>query len=171
MIVETFVGATEIRTAQYSECGLYRYSLEIVWSDGLSMMACIGLNPSTATHLDDDPTLRRVKGFARGFGYGGIRMLNAFALRSTDPANLFKHKDPIGPENTVAFLKSMSLTTTIAAWGGNIQSKKWKHFYRGHDICNEIVDMQCLKITHDGHPSHPLYLKGDLTPIPFNYTH
>jgi hypothetical protein len=27
--------------------------------------------------------------------------------------------------------------------------------------------VECLKVTKDGHPSHPLYLKASLVPIPY----
>lgn len=159
----------EIRTAMYSECGAYRYCLDILWNGNLNMMAVIGLNPSTATHLLDDPTLRRVKRFARDWGYGGVRMLNAFALRSRDPIALFRHPDPIGPENTLEFLYASSLDPTIAAWGGNIRKKHWKHFYRGHDICKAIRNLQCFRLTGNGDPEHPLYLPADLKHVPFSY--
>lgn len=132
-------------------------------------MSVIGLNPSTATEIADDPTLRRVKGFAIAWGYGGVRMLNAFALRSTDPKNLFTHPDPVGPENTVEFLQEEMWALNLAAWGGNIQSKKWSHYYRGQDIVSALPDLHCFKITDKGHPAHPLYLKADLKPIPFSY--
>lgn len=169
MIYRSVVFNKEIRTAFYSLCETYRYALEIFWDPSMASMSVIGLNPSTATELVDDPTLRRVKGFARDWGYGGVRMLNAFALRSTDPKNLLKHKDPVGPENTLEFLKSMATETTMAAWGGNIQSQKWEWYYRGHDISAAIPNLQCFKITDKGHPAHPLYLKSDLKPIPFSY--
>lgn len=161
----------ERRTAAYSEDDVYRYMLEILWGDDAThRMAVIGLNPSTATHLEDDPTLRRVKAFAKTWGYSGVLMLNAFALRSTDPKALFTQPDPIGPENDIETLGSNVLPLTLAAWGGNIQSRKWAHYYRGHDIARGIPSLQCFRITDKGHPAHPLYLPGDLRPVPFAYS-
>ncbi len=43
------------------------------------------LNPSTADHVHDDPTIRRCMGFARAWGYGGIAVVNLYAWRATDP--------------------------------------------------------------------------------------
>ena len=169
MIYRTASVGNELRQALYSECESYRYALEITWVPSGNAIAVIGLNPSTATELVDDPTLRRVKGFAREWGYGGVRMLNAFALRSTDPKALFKHTDPIGPDNTIGFLKSMAYPHTIAAWGKNIQSKKWRCYYRGHEISEAMPYLQCFRITDSGHPEHPLYLPADLKPVPFSY--
>ena len=166
---EVHVSDTETRTAAYSECGLYRYSLRITWNFDLTEMAVIALNPSTADHIQDDPTLRRVKAFARDWGYGGVTMLNAFALRSTDPKNLFKHKDPIGPENTIEWLKWMACDPTLAAWGTNITKKPWTHYYRGKEIASAIPGLLCFRKTDSQEPEHPLYLPADLKPIPFSY--
>lgn len=156
------------RTACFSPCEKYRYFLDIEWAAG-PKMTVIGLNPSTATHLRDDPTLRRVTGFARKLKYGGVRMLNAFAYRSTDPAELFKVADPVGVENDVGFLWDMRTEIVIAAWGSKIQSKVWKYWYQGHEIAVAITDLHCFRISKGGHPEHPLYLPRTLQPLPFSY--
>ena len=155
--------------AYYSDDEQYRYLLHIVWDIGLTGMSVIGLNPSTATELVDDPTLRRVKWFARHWGFGSVLMFNAFALRSTDPKKLFKHPDPVGPENTVDFILKLAPSLTVAAWGTTIQSRKWAHYYRGHDIDEAIPNLHCFQKTASGHPAHPLYLKADLQPQLFSY--
>ena len=96
-------------------------------------------------------------------------MLNAFALRSRDPKKLYLAKDPIGPENTIDFLKENSSELRIACWGIEIAAKNWKHHYRGHDIAESIPNLMCLRKTKHGHPEHPLYLPSDLKPVPFKY--
>ncbi len=159
----------ESRVATFSDCQKYRYRLEIVWDLESPLLVVIGLNPSTATHLQDDNTLHRVKGFARSFHCGGVRMLNAFALRSTQPGRLFTVKDPVGPDNTLEFLEANRTALTIAAWGSTIQKKKWNHWYRGHEIAAALPGLMCLRKTPTGHPEHPLYLPGGLTPIAFSY--
>lgn len=159
----------EVRTALFSDCQKYRYRLEIVWDTTSCLLVVIGLNPSTATHLEDDPTLKRVKSFARSFGCGGVRMLNAFAWRSTSPLALFQVADPVGPDNTLEFLRENRTAVTVAAWGANIQKKPWRHWYRGHDITKVMPGLMCFRKTTDGHPEHPLYLPGDLTPVAFSY--
>lgn len=170
MVIEHARVGNEIREAAFSECGLYRYRLDIVWDATLRMLVTIGLNPSTADHLKDDPTIRRCKEFAKVFGFGGYRMLNAFALRSTDYKALFRAKDPIGPENTIEYLRLWSDgPMTIACWGGHITERKWQHYYRGHDISEAIPGLLCLRRTKSGHPEHPLYLPGNLKPQAFSY--
>lgn len=158
---------SERREAWFSEDDKYRMLLDINWEHG-SILTVIGLNPSTATHLVNDPTIRRCIGFAKQFGCGGLRMLNAFSYRATNRLELFKVADPVGPENTIDFLREHSTPLTIAAWGTTIQSKKWKHFYRGQDIANALPDLKCLRVAGI-HPEHPLDLPADLAPIPFSY--
>lgn len=160
---------SEVRTALFSDCQKYRYRLEIIWDQSSCLLVVIGLNPSTATHLEDDPTLKRVKSFARSFGCGGVRMLNAFAWRSTSPLALFQVPDPVGPDNTIDFLMANRTAVTVAAWGVNIQKKPWKHWYRGHDIAAAMPGLMCLRKTPSGHPEHPLYLPPDLIPVAFSY--
>lgn len=166
----------EIREAAFSEdslvkeFGLYRYRLDITWDSTLPTLVTIGLNPSTATHLKDDPTIRACKEFAKLLGCGTLRMLNAFALRSTDYKALFKVPDPIGPENTVEFLKHWwDGAITVACWGSHITERPWRHFYRGHEIAQTIPNLKCWRKTKSGHPEHPLYLPRNLQPIPFAY--
>lgn len=168
----------EIREAAFSEdahvqqYGLYRYRLDITWDSTLPTLVTIGLNPSTATHTKDDPTIRRCKEFAKAFGCGTLRMLNVFALRSTDYKALFRVPDPIGPENTLEFLRYWcDGALTVACWGSHITERQWRHFYRAHEIAEAIPNLQCLRKTKSQHPEHPLYLPADLKPIPFAYAH
>ncbi len=147
----------------------YRYLLDITWDHALPIMTTIALNPSTATHLVNDATIRRGIGFAKSFGCGGYRMLNAFAWRATDRRELRRAHDPVGPLNTLEFLREMATELTIACWGGTIQERQWKHWYRGHEIAEAIPNLMCLQKTSGGHPTHPLYLPGMLRPVPFSY--
>ena len=62
--------------------GPYRYLLWREWNAKLPRLLWILLNPSTADERVDDPTLRRVLGFSRSYGFGGLEVVNLFALRS-----------------------------------------------------------------------------------------
>jgi len=53
------------RAAVLSRDGLYRYALRRVWDPARPAVLFIGLNPSTADHRIDDPTIRRCVRFAR----------------------------------------------------------------------------------------------------------
>lgn len=154
------------RRALYSDDELYRYLLEVIWDDSLSAMMVIGLNPSTATEVANDPTLERCERFARAWGYGSLLMTNLFAARSTDPAMMKTWIDPVGPENTLGFLRECADRSqlVLAAWGTH---GSWKG--RDAEVVRALPKLDCLKITSGGHPGHPLYLPKTLTPFPFNY--
>jgi hypothetical protein len=59
------------RSAIISPCGLYRYRLERVISDGPTMMFLM-VNPSDADDEIDDPTVRKCIGFAERNHYGRV---------------------------------------------------------------------------------------------------
>ena len=76
------------------------------------------LNPSTADASRDDPTIRRCIGFARAWGYGGVEVVNVFALRATEPSLLRRVRDPVGPGNDAALAAATARVDAIViAWG------------------------------------------------------
>lgn len=159
-----------VRTAHFSPCRRYRYWLRVAWDESLPLLVVCGLNPSTADETKDDPTLRRVQGFARDMGRGGVLMLNAFAWRSTDPKGLLTCEDPVGPENTVDNLAEWTNEASpdrrcVAAWGGNIAKPK----LRFRLLQLDALRFDCLRRTASGHPEHPLYLPASCRPVPWNY--
>ena len=149
------------RSAEISECGRYRYSLDRRWGDGDSV-TFIMLNPSTADANKDDPTIRRCIGFAKGWGYDGLVVRNLFALRSTDKLALTKESNPTGGDDHVLEAKKAKLI--IAAWGTFLP------FNRERFVHWEFrsTPLYCLKKTKNGQPWHPLYVSASATPIPFN---
>lgn len=157
--------------ALISECGRYRYWLTREWDPAKIKLVWIMLNPSTADADTDDPTIRRCMSFARDLGFGGIRVMNLFALRATDPKELRKQPSPIGPENdahlrnlgTTAQMDSVSMV--IAAWGTHGKLNR-----RGEKVAKMITEecglpLYALKVTADGSPGHPLYVAGDTQPF------
>ena len=150
--------------AFFSKDRKHRYALWRVWDNKLPKVLFIGLNPSTADEVKDDPTIRRCINYAKDWGYGGYIMGNIFAYRSTDPKNLKITNNPIGIDNNSWLIKLHSQASlTIGAWGNH-----GKYLDRGQEVINLIDNLYCLKITKEGHPSHPLYLPGNLKPIILN---
>ena len=146
------------KTANFSSCRKYRYSLSRIWDKQKKFVLFIGLNPSTADEEMDDPTIRRCSGYAQKWGYGGFMMVNLFAYRTTLPSNLKKVKYPVGSENDKYIVKlSKKADITVATWGdnGNLYS-------RDKQILSLVPNLMCLKINKSGQPAHPLYLKKDL---------
>ncbi len=151
-------------SAVISECGQYRYLLTREFGDlftGYSFKAIfVMLNPSTADAKQDDPTIRKCAAFAKTWGYNGIVVANLYALRSTDPKQLWKHPDPVGYEND-GILRGLAHKhhEIICAWGRNAKSDRVKQF---HDFMVSYgARLLCLGTNKDGSPKHPLYLKND----------
>ena len=149
--------------AEFSTDRLYRYSLWRFWEKHNRYVAFVCLNPSTADEKADDPTVRRCINYAKFWGFGGIIMLNLFAYRTNNPKVLYNVKDPIGLDNDF-HLRSASNKAgiTIAAWG-----TRGNYLNRDKFVLNILKNPKCLKLTKDGHPGHPLYLKKNLNPIQY----
>jgi len=146
--------------AVLSPCGLYRYLLTRTWNPDRGAVAFVMLNPSTADHRADDPTIRRCVAFADAWGYGRLVVVNLFALRATDPSELRRSADPIGPDNDYHIAGQCAGRTVVAAWGG--VASKWPHpkwAERARAVRKLIGSTACVEhlgLTADGCPKHPL---------------
>lgn len=154
--------------AIFSDDRTYRYALWRIWEPSIfeqdkGMVMFIGLNPSTANEIINDPTITREIGFAKSWGYSGLIKTNLFAFRSPKPKIMKAAINPVGPDNN-AWLKNLSRVADLimAAWGVD-------GHYNNRDeiVCNMIDNLHCLSLTKEGFPGHPLYLKKDLRPIPY----
>ncbi len=126
----------------------------------------IMLNPSTADASVDDATIRRCISFAARHGFGGIYVCNLFAYRSTDPAQLTRVADPVGPENNNHILSTLpKCDKVVAAWGvnGSLFARDWDVI----QLVGNKKPLHCLGKTKGGFPKHPLYLSSLTTIIPF----
>lgn len=151
------------RGAVFSSCRKWRYALGRIWDKDRPYAVFIGLNPSTADEVEDDPTIRRCIRYAYDWGYGGVHMLNIFAFRATDPRDMKAAADPVGNYNDTYLLNYATRPNTgvvVAAWGAH-----GTFMDREKTVKELIQPLHCLSITKDGHPGHPLYLKKDLKPV------
>jgi hypothetical protein len=147
-----------------SDCERYRYTLTREWNAGAPPLTFIMLNPSTADATVDDRTIRRCISFAQARGFGGLRVVNLFAFRATDPAHMKAEFDPIGPENDMHLRAALVAAKddnapVIAAWGVDGVYKARDGDVRA--LAQECgVTLMCLGTTKDGHPRHPLYVRA-----------
>lgn len=157
--------------AEFSDCGNYRYRLwrEFRVPDAKPMWRInfIMLNPSTADHDSNDPTVERCMRRAIDWGYDALDVTNIFALRSTDPYVLKAHAEPIGASNDEAIVSvAQQADTVIVAWGqhGTLGNRSKAVL----DMLREAgVDPLALKVAVNGLPCHPLYLPYSLEPKPY----
>lgn len=155
------------KDAVLSTCGTYRYELRRDWDQDLPWCGWLMLNPSTADASVDDPTIRRCISFAKGWGAGGIIVVNLFALRATKPTALKTHYDPIGSRND-GFIREAAeeAAVMVCAWGAHEMAAK-----RSQTVLAQLHEVnapvRCLGVTKSGAPRHPLYVKGDTELAPF----
>lgn len=153
-------------SAYFSDDRCYRYSLtrDVAPLDGEGTVVFVGLNPSTADETTDDPTVRRCIGYARTWGYARLKIVNLYALRATDPRELWQADDPVGPENDhVISLVFGGSDLIIGAWGANARRDRLVQFaetFGGWPF-------YALGLTKGGEPRHPLYLRADARPFPW----
>ncbi|MFO7630461.1 MAG: DUF1643 domain-containing protein [Prochlorococcaceae cyanobacterium] len=153
--------------AAFSPCGHYRWWLARRWDPALPRLLFIGLNPSAADGRRDDPTLRRLQGFARSGGFGSLELLNVFARVSASPAALRRASDPVGPAND-RWIRRRLAALMAAAPAGSAIALGWGNggTWRGRDRqVQELLKpaarelpLLCLGMTASGQPLHPLYL-------------
>lgn len=153
----------------------YRYTLWRDWENGVlftpksivrawTYAMFIGLNPSTADEMNDDPTIRRCIGFAKRWGYGALMMTNLFAFRATDPQVMMEESKPIGDENDRWLLATArEAGVVVAAWG-----VKGQFMGRDKEVMKLLSNLECLGVTAGGFPQHPLYFPygENLKPYP-----
>jgi hypothetical protein len=150
--------------AVFSPCYRYRYVLTREWDGGTRTVNFIMLNPSTADALTDDPTIRRCIGFARQWGYRTLTVTNLYGLRATDPRELQRAEDPIGPDNHNTLIAQAGMADlVVCAWGSH-------GFARGEVVRMELgnyAPLHHLGVTKAGAPRHPLYLAASTPLTPY----
>ena len=142
-----------------------RYALGV---RGKKMLACIGVNPSTAEPGKLDATMQSVQRIAFHNGFDGWLMFNLYPQRSTDPKGL--HKRPNGKifqENIAVYRELINLyhiQDIWLAWGNLISTRSYLS-----KSCQIMLDLDFVhcdywtvgRITKAGHPGHPLYKKAN----------
>lgn len=168
-----YKGREGTSSARFSPCERYRYELRRTWDASLRPLVVCALNPSTATALVEDPTVRRLLGFADRWGLGSLVLVNAFALRSTDPKalrSLIKAGgDPVGEENDETIrrvFRTHRNDKLLLAWGGH-----GTLLDRGRHVATmamtEHGKPECFGLTKNHQPVHALYLPDVSLPYLF----
>lgn len=168
MITRTHQKGDAASTAVYSDCEAYRYTLTRIWDPDGRKALFVMLNPSTATEVQNDPTVERCERRARALGFGAFRVTNIFAYRATDPRVMRATADPVGPGNDAAIAESAPWADQIiCAWGTH-----GAHLDRGPAVETLLRatgrPLFHLGLSKAGHPKHPLYISYSQQPEPWD---
>ncbi len=150
-----------VRSAAFSDDGKNRYELVRDWSGGAERKICVFamLNPSDAGAEKDDPTSRKMVGFASRWGYNVAVGVNLTAEISTDPWGLspWRGLDPVNTKHQRKWINLGALI--VAAWGSQprgvcrtIAMAELIHSLRGLAAGK---DLYCIGETKSGDPLHP----------------
>lgn len=169
-------GAPAIRSeAVFSDPGadavsLYRYWLSWRWSAAPALYVWM-LNPSTATNEKLDPTCAGLVSRAKAWGYGAVIVINLFAYRATQPADMKRYAAPIGPHNnhmTALFLQQALAdgSPVIAAWGADGKHRD-REAWAVEAARARGITLTAFCVNADGSPHHPLRISHALRPQPW----
>ena len=139
-------------------------------------LICVGINPSTATPNNLDPTLKKVKAVALSHNYKNWIMINVYPQRATNPNNLHLnsntqlHNDNIREIRYI--LNTFNNADILFAYGNLISKRAYLNDCLA-DVLGLISSVQftgnlyCIKHTVKGNPIHPLYQKVTTAFIPY----
>lgn len=142
------------------------------WEGHRPIFSVVMLNPSTASHDVDDPTIRKLIHFGKQEGCGGLLVRNLFALRATDPRDLVRAlvraADPVGQYNLGVLGLPMPFCMRVAAWGnirGGRRLLRLAHASIG--MVEHVASTFVFGLNKSGQPKHPLYLPNSTRVIPW----
>lgn len=152
------------RAASFDASGQHRYTLTRAWGMNPDTLKVIGLNPSTADAMQDDPTIRRCVDFADQMGFGGLVMLNVYAFRATDPKVMFRDRWPPDDEvNDTVLLRELSTVPwAVCAWSDLVPSPRARWVLHLFETVG--CEPRVFGLTKSGAPRHPLYLPRTARP-------
>jgi len=121
-------------------------------------------NPSTADATHNDPTMRAVLDFARGWRCCEVTVVNVNPVRCTNPALLDAptEAEAIANAGIIAGALDEKPDLIVCAWGA-IKRKWFGHVAGVLEVvrkhAREGQPLGCLGVTKDGHPRHPLFVE------------
>lgn len=155
----------------FSKCRTWRYTLSRRWTQDTAPRFAnfILLNPSTADETRDDPTIRRCIGFTKREGFAAMIVTNIFAFRATQPKDLKKAYNPIGPSNNQILRDvAQAASLVVLGWGNDGTYRD-----RGADVSCLLkaagVQPYTLGWTQALQPRHPLYVKSTSVLVAWAY--
>ena len=143
----------------------HRFLLWRFW-DERPRMLFIGLNPSTANELTDDPTVRRLSNFAQKWGYGGLYACNLYSYVTPYPKELLPEVS-LHAANRPAIQMALKLAVlVVCGWGDGIEKVSHGKLHV-QTVCEWLEAPMCFGLTASGNPRHPLYLNEETELVDF----
>lgn len=145
-----------VKGAEFSEDGKYRYRLWRIWDESKPKVLCIGLNPSTANADKDDATISILKRMLPILGYGGFYMMNCWPFITSKPELL--QINPLSDElnNKLLIDVAACCVDVIFAYGS---FKIIKQKGRDKELIEMFPNAKCFGKSKDGSPIHPLAMQ------------
>ena len=161
-------------SALFSPDRHYRYRLVQTWDTDLPRLALTLLCGCSADEHHDHATARRCIHIAKSLGYGGVWICNIYAATTTEPDELWRERDPIGPHNDAelgALTRSHDLT--LLAWGDRAPRARARVVARmlWQGCLEHGTSLAVLGWTQTAQPREPMDVPADtlpacLTPTP-----
>jgi len=148
--------------AEFSADGLERLWLSRKLPQVGPVGLCIGLNPSKAGASEDDPTVRKVKGFGTRWGWGGFWMANLFTCIETYSAKLktLSFESAVGKWSDATLVAMLEAAPEIVVcWGTAVPKNKQRRIAEVSRLIAEHkrpeAPVWCLGLSLEGEPLHP----------------
>ena len=142
---------------------IYRWSLSYKISKSKKEIIFIGLNPSLSDAVFLDNTTKKIIKISKNNNYGKVKLINLFALISSNPARLFNHKNPVG------YLNNNHIFKNLKHWSENKNCDLWlgwgnkgNFLNRNKNILKEIMKYYSIKKKNFDKPLGPLFIKKTL---------
>ena len=147
----------------------YRWSLSYEISASKKEIIFIGLNPSLSDSILIDNTTRKIIKICKKYNYGKLKILNLFALISSNPKKLFTHNKPVGN------LNNKFLYENLKYWSENENCHLWlgwgnKGIFldRNKKVLKGIINFYSIKKDNFKTPLGPLFIKKTIKNNPIH---
>ena len=157
------------RKCLISDNKLYRWSLSYEISKSTKEIIFVGLNPSLSDSVFLDNTTKKIIKISKKHNYGKIRLINLFALISSNPEKLFNHKNPIG------YLNNNHIYKNLKHWSENKNCDLWigwgnkgDFLNRNKKISKKIMRYYSIKKKFFYKPLGPLFIKKTIKDNPIH---
>jgi len=148
---------------------IYRWSLSYEISKSKKEIIFIGLNPSLSDEVFLDNTTKKIIKISKNNNYGKLKLINLFALISSNPKELLDHKNPIG------YLNNKYIYKNLKYWSENKNCDLWlgwgnkgNFLNRNKKISKNIMKYYSIKKNNFDKPLGPLLIKKTIKNNPIH---